>query len=70
VTVSYFEWVQNNYGYYWDEKTVKKRLKEKMMTAFDQIWKRYSDSKHNFRTQAYVLAIEKILKAEKLRGRV
>ena len=70
VTVSYFEWVQNNYGYYWDEETVKSRLKEKMVTAFDQIWEKYSGGEHDFRTQAYVLAIEKILKAEKLRGRV
>ena len=70
VTVSYFEWVQNNYGYYWDEETVKKRLKEKMVTAFDKIWKKYGGSNCDFRMNAYMLAIDKILAAEKLRGRV
>ncbi len=70
VTVSYFEWVQNNYGYYWDEETVKTRLKEKMVNAFDKIWEKYSGGDYDFRTQAYIVAIEKILVAEKLRGRV
>jgi len=70
VTVSYFEWVQNNYGYYWDADTVKTRLKEKMVTAFSKIWEKYDGSKHDFRTNTYLLAIDKILVAEKLRGRV
>lgn len=70
VTVSYFEWVQNNYGYYWDEETVKKRLREKMVTAFDKIWNKYSGSNYDFRTNTYLLAIDKILLAERLRGKV
>ena len=70
VTVSYFEWVQNNYGYYWDEHTVKSRLKEKMVSAFDKIWKEYAPSNYDFRTNTYILAVKKILEAERLRGRV
>lgn len=70
VTVSYFEWVQNNYGYYWDENTVKSRLKEKMVSAFDKIWKEYAQSTYDFRTNTYILAVKKILEAERLRGRV
>ncbi len=70
VTVSYFEWVQNNYGYYWDEETVKQRLKEKMMVAFNKIWTEYQKSSHDFRTNTYVLAVKKVLEADRLRGRV
>jgi glutamate dehydrogenase/leucine dehydrogenase len=70
VTVSYFEWVQNNYGYYWDAETVKERLKKKMVDSFNKIWEEYSTNEHDFRTNSYVLAMKKILIAEKLRGRV
>ena len=70
VTTSYFEWVQNNYGYYWDEETVKQRLREKMVTAFTKIWQEFAQSKDDFRTNAYVLALKKIVEAERLRGRV
>ena len=38
VTVSYFEWVQNIQGYYWDEKEVEKKLREKMVRAFHQVY--------------------------------
>lgn len=70
VTVSYFEWVQNNYGYYWDEQTVKQRLKEKMVAAFDKIWDKYHSNPQDFRTQTYVLALQKIADAERLKGRL
>jgi glutamate dehydrogenase (NAD(P)+) len=70
VTVSYFEWVQNNYGYYWDADTIKSRLKEKMVTAFNRVWEKYSQNDYDFRTNTYVLAVKKILDAEKLRGNV
>ena len=70
VTVSYFEWVQNNYGYYWDEDIIKQRLKEKMVTAFAKIWEKYELSNCDFRTNAYILTLNKILEAEKLRGRI
>lgn len=70
VTVSYFEWVQNNYGYYWDEQTVKQRLKEKMVIAFTKIWEKYKEGSQDFRTCTYVLALQKIAEAERLRGRL
>ena len=70
VTVSYFEWVQNQYGYYWDEKKVKDRLKEKMVAAFYQIWEEFQRQKNiDFRTAAYIVAVRKIIAAERLRGR-
>ncbi len=38
VTVSYFEWVQNNTGYYWTEDEVNEKLREKLVNAFDTIY--------------------------------
>ncbi len=70
VTVSYFEGVQNTYGYYWDEQTVKERLKGKMIAAFEKIWEKYQHSTYDFRTNTYVLALQKIAEAERLRGRL
>jgi len=70
VTVSYFEWVQNNMGYYWKDEEIKEKLKEKMLTAFTQLWQSYNPKKYDFRTTTYIHAINKILKAEKLRGRI
>ena len=64
VTVSYFEWVQNKKNESWSEQEVKKKLQEKMISAFEQIWKEFSDGKKSFRTAAYVLALKKIVAAE------
>ena len=65
VTVSYFEWVQNKKNETWSEQEVKKKLQEKMVSAFGQIWDEFSDEKKSFRTAAYVLALKKIVAAEK-----
>lgn len=68
VTVSYFEWVQNNYGYYWSEEEVLEKLEKIMVKSFKET---YETSKHHttsLRNGAYILAINRILVAEKLRG--
>jgi glutamate dehydrogenase len=70
VTVSYFEWVQNNQGLYWEDKYIKEKLKEKLDKAFLQIWHQYENSQADFRTNSYLVAIEKIIKTEKLRGKL
>lgn len=70
VTVSYFEWVQNKKNESWSEQEVKKKLQEKMISAFQPIWKEFSDGKKSFRTAAYVLALKKIVAAEKNRKRI
>ncbi|OGY41859.1 MAG: hypothetical protein A2Y82_05380 [Candidatus Buchananbacteria bacterium RBG_13_36_9] len=70
VTVSYFEWVQNNYGYYWDKETVTERLQKKMSIAFNNLWNKYKTNDFDMRTNAYILALEKIITAEKFRGRI
>ena len=67
VTVSYFEWVQNNMGYYWSEQEVREKLKEKMINAFNLLWNSYQNQIHDFRTITYIHAIKRILAAEKLR---
>ncbi|NQV08734.1 Glu/Leu/Phe/Val dehydrogenase [Candidatus Woesearchaeota archaeon] len=70
VGVSYFEWVQNMYNYYWKKEEVHKKLKELMTTAFDEVYKLSKTKKINMRKAAYMLAIERILKAEKARGNI
>ncbi|MBI2124939.1 Glu/Leu/Phe/Val dehydrogenase [Candidatus Woesearchaeota archaeon] len=70
VTVSYFEWVQNRKKESWSEQEVKKKLQEKMISAFEQIWKEFSDGNKSFRTAAYVLALKKIIAAERKRNKI
>ena len=68
VTVSYFEQVQNAYGFYWDLDMVYQRLDQKMTAAFravHEVAKRYNI--HN-RIAAYVVAVPRVAEACKLRG--
>jgi len=65
VCVSYFEWVQNKQGYYWTEKEVNERLKEKMIREFNLIYKIHEDKKVDMRTAAYVSALGRIDEAVK-----
>ena len=68
VMVSYFEWVQNKTGKYWEETEVNTMLEEKMVKAFNQVHSLKEEEKISYRKAAYVLAIKRILKAEELRG--
>ncbi len=70
VTVSYFEWVQNKNNESWSEQQVKKKLREKMISAFGQIWKEFAEGKKSFRTAAYVLSLKKIIAAEKKKSKI
>ncbi len=70
VTVSYFEWVQNNQGFYWTDEEVAGRLEEKMKSAFRNVYNQWQAKPYSFRTAAYIYGLEKILAAERLRGRV
>jgi glutamate dehydrogenase (NAD(P)+) len=68
VTVSYFEWVQDRGGYFWDEETVNSRLERIMVQSFDQVTgmaDRYGVSN---RIGAYMLAIERVAEVHRLRG--
>jgi glutamate dehydrogenase/leucine dehydrogenase len=68
VTVSYFEWVQNLYGYYWTEQEVLEKLERIMVESFKEVYETAEKHKTTFRNGAYILAINRILAAEKLRG--
>lgn len=68
VTVSYFEWVQNLYGYYWTDEEVYQKEEEMMVDAFNAIWDVVEDQKISMREAAYVYSIKKLAHVMKLRG--
>jgi len=68
VIVSYFEWVQNLTSVYWKENEVFEKLKEKITKSFDKIFSTCRGEKCDLREAAHIVAIRKILKAEKMRG--
>jgi glutamate dehydrogenase (NAD(P)+) len=68
VTVSYFEMVQNAYQYYWTEGMVHQRLDEKMTKAFHDVHYMADAQKVNNRVAAYLVAIDRVARAVRLRG--
>ncbi len=68
VTVSYFEMVQNGYQYYWSEEMVHDRLDQKMTKAFYDVHKMAEAKNVNNRVAAYLVAIERVAQAVRLRG--
>jgi glutamate dehydrogenase (NAD(P)+) len=68
VTVSYFEWVQDRQGFFWNEELVNQRLAEIMVNSFDAVVS-YAE-KHNVhnRVAAYMLALDRVASCIKLRG--
>ncbi len=68
VTVSYFEWVQNRYGYYWGESEVEQKEEIAMKDAFDAIYKIKEEFNVSMREAAYMHSIKRVAAAMKLRG--
>ncbi|MEE6451151.1 Glu/Leu/Phe/Val dehydrogenase [Gottfriedia acidiceleris] len=68
VSVSYFEWVQNNQGYYWSEEEVAQKLREKMVRSFDSVYQTSVNRKVNMRLAAYMVGIRKMAEASRFRG--
>ena len=68
VTVSYFEMVQNAYDFYWTEKLVHERLDEKMTAAFHAVHDVAQVYEVHNRMAAYLVAINRVAEAVKLRG--
>jgi len=68
VTVSYFEQVQNNTNYFWSREEIQEKLKLKMETALHGVMKSAEEHSVMLRTGAYVVAMERILEAMKVRG--
>jgi glutamate dehydrogenase (NAD(P)+) len=68
VTVSYFEWVQDRQGYFWNEQLVNSRLEEIMDESFDAIVEFAGRHRVNNRTAAYMVALDRVANAIRLRG--
>jgi glutamate dehydrogenase (NADP+) len=68
VTVSYFEWVQNRQGYYWDLEEVQRKLRAIMEREGSQIWQISQSKRIDVRTAAYVVALERLAKAIEAHG--
>jgi glutamate dehydrogenase (NAD(P)+) len=68
VTVSYFEGVQNAYNYYWDLEEVHEKLDKKMTAAFHAVHEMAQEKKVHNRLAAYLVAVERVAEAMKLRG--
>jgi glutamate dehydrogenase (NAD(P)+) len=68
VTASYFEWVQDRYGYFWTEKEVNERLEAKMSEAFTAVLRTSLKYKVDMRIAAYIVAIERVATVTRMRG--
>ncbi|HWF07211.1 MAG TPA: Glu/Leu/Phe/Val dehydrogenase [Bryobacteraceae bacterium] len=68
VTVSYFEWVQDRQGYFWNEESVNTRLEETMVESFEAVTAYAAKHAVDNRTAAYMLALDRVATAMKLRG--
>ncbi|TYS13346.1 Glu/Leu/Phe/Val dehydrogenase [Rossellomorea vietnamensis] len=68
VTVSYFEWVQNNQGYYWTEEEVNEKLHSKIVDAFNNVYETSMNRRVNMRLAAYMVGARKMAEASRFRG--
>jgi glutamate dehydrogenase (NAD(P)+) len=68
VTVSYYEWVQDQYSYFWTEERVRETLEQTMRTAFAEVYSTAERHRTDMRTGAYVLAVNRVAEATRVRG--
>jgi glutamate dehydrogenase (NAD(P)+) len=68
VTVSYFEWVQDRMGFFWNEETVNTRLHDIMVSSFNDVVAFAEKYNVNTRLAAYMLAIDRVAYDTRLRG--
>ncbi len=68
VTVSYFEWVQDRQGFFWNEQLVNGRLEEIMVNSFRDVVSFAEKHQVNNRLAAYMLAIDRVASALQTRG--
>jgi glutamate dehydrogenase (NAD(P)+) len=68
VTVSYFEWVQDRMGFFWNEEMVNTRLHEIMVSSFNDVVGFANKYRVNTRLAAYMLAIDRVAYDTRLRG--
>ncbi len=68
VTVSYFEQVQNSSNFYWSLDEVRRRLEDKMCSAFDAVYELHKKRKVKMRTAAYMVSVMRVAEACRVRG--
>ncbi|SER43372.1 Glu/Leu/Phe/Val family dehydrogenase [Salisediminibacterium halotolerans] len=68
VTVSYFEWVQNNQGYYWGEEEVAEKLEKLICAAFDNVYRVANMRNTDMRLAAYMVGVRRMAEASRFRG--
>ncbi|MEX2103755.1 MAG: glutamate dehydrogenase, partial [Bacilli bacterium] len=68
VIVSYFEWVQNNQGYYWTEDEVNDKLTQIITQSFHNVYQTSVQKKVDMRLAAYIVGLKRVVEAIKWRG--
>ncbi|MCH9031714.1 MAG: hypothetical protein IIB00_05585 [candidate division Zixibacteria bacterium] len=68
VIVSYFEWVQDNIGYFWNEDEVNSRLEQKIVEAFHAVRKVSEEKGISLRLAAYTLSLNRVISSLEIRG--
>jgi len=68
VVCSYFEWVQNIQCFPWEEEETNQRLGRIMQRALTEVWQLSEERGISLRLAAYVLAVERVAQAIRLRG--
>jgi glutamate dehydrogenase (NAD(P)+) len=68
VTVSYYEWVQDQYSFFWTEDKINKTLEQTMQTAFNSVHETAKHYNTDMRTGAYILAVGRVVEATRVRG--
>jgi len=68
VTVSYFEWVQDFYAFFWDEAEVDRGLEKAMTRAYRAVAETAKKHKSSLRDGAYVVAVGRVAETTRLRG--
>jgi len=68
VTVSYFEWVQDRGGYFWDEETVNRRLETIIVRSFNEVIATAAKYKVANRIASYIVAVDRVAAMHRLRG--
>ncbi|MBM7569803.1 Glu/Leu/Phe/Val family dehydrogenase [Aquibacillus albus] len=68
VTVSYFEWVQNNQGFYWSEEEIEDKLHKVMTKGFNSVYHTAETRRVDMRLAAYMVGVRKMAEAARFRG--
>jgi glutamate dehydrogenase len=68
VTVSYFEWVQNNQGYYWTEEEIDEKLEKVLIHSFESVYNTAQSRRVDMRLAAYMVGVRKVAEASRFRG--